>query len=184
MKPLAESVIRTLWQAAAGRGEVYAVLDAARDRRIYRLLVESPLGSRCLYEGPLPKVLAETAPYLVRLRPHNPFTRKLFDEGFGRSWGIFLCSPAPEVELRRHLRTFLMVADDRGQTLYFRYYDPRVLRVYLPTCNELELETLFGPIERFFFESDDGRSLIEHGRGAGGPFRSVLTPAVAGEAQW
>jgi hypothetical protein len=30
--------------------------------------------------------------------------------------------------------------------LLFRYYDPRVLRVYLPSCRPSELETVFGPV--------------------------------------
>jgi hypothetical protein len=173
-----------MWEAAAGHGEVYAILDGARDRRIYRMLVASPLGSRCLYEGPLPSILAETAPHLVRLKPRNPFTEKVLDEGFGQSWGIFLCSRAPEVELRRHLRTFLLVADDEGRSLYFRYYDPRVLRVYLPTCNELELETVFGPVERIWCESGDGRALIEYARGGRGAVERSLPLAAAGEMRW
>ncbi len=30
--------------------------------------------------------------------------------------------------------------------LVFRYYDPRVLRVYLPTCSPAEFARFFGPI--------------------------------------
>ena len=36
----------------------------------------------------------------------------------------------PVDELRRHLRRFLLVKDESGRQLYFRYYDPRVLRLY------------------------------------------------------
>ena len=49
-------------------------------------------------------------------------------------------------ELRRHFRKFLKVEDPKGKSLIFRYYDPRVLRVYLPTCNAMELQTVFGPV--------------------------------------
>lgn len=42
----------------------------------------------------------------------------------------------------------------------FRYYDPRVLRVYLPTCRPDELRTVFGPIRSYLVEGEDG-SLIE-----------------------
>ena len=37
---------------------------------------------------------------------------------------------------------------------YFRYYDPRVLRVYLPTCNARELQTVFGPVLRYLVEDE------------------------------
>jgi hypothetical protein len=43
----------------------------------------------------------------------------------------------------------------------FRYYDPRVLRVYLPTCQPNELRTVFGPIRSYLVEGEDGKSLIE-----------------------
>jgi hypothetical protein len=65
--------------------------------------------------------------------------------------------------LRRHLREFLVVRDPMGNSLMFRYYDPRVLRVYLPTCNRTELSTIFGPVERFWMESADSGILLEFG---------------------
>ena len=43
----------------------------------------------------------------------------------------------------------------------FRYYDPRVLRVYLPTCTPDELEMLFGPIERFWMESNAAGTVLD-----------------------
>ena len=49
-----------------------------------------------------------------------------------------------------------MAYDPDFQPLYFRYYDPRVLRVYLPTCDADELRTLFGPISRLLCEDEEG----------------------------
>ena len=44
----------------------------------------------------------------------------------------------------------------------FRYYDPRVLRAYLPTCNSEELRTVFGPIECFRTEDqNDAEHMLE-----------------------
>ncbi|TVQ55912.1 MAG: DUF4123 domain-containing protein, partial [Phycisphaerales bacterium] len=51
--------------------------------------------------------------------------------------------------IRRHLRKFLKVKSPEGKTLYFRYYDPRILAAFLPACNEQELRQLFGPLESF-----------------------------------
>jgi len=69
--------------------------------------------------------------------------------------------------LRHHLRTFLRVRAPDGRVLYFRYYDPRVLRVYLPTCNATELKQVFGPIRRFDMESPDGRAVLSFALAAG-----------------
>jgi hypothetical protein len=55
--------------------------------------------------------------------------------------------------LRRHLRKFLIVNDWTGRRLLFRYYDPRVLRIYLPTCTADELSTVYGPITQFWTEN-------------------------------
>jgi hypothetical protein len=52
-----------------------------------------------------------------------------------------------------------MVYDEEGSSLYFRYYDPRVLRAYLPTCNAEELGNVFGPIEFFMSEQEDPGSV-------------------------
>jgi hypothetical protein len=43
--------------------------------------------------------------------------------------------------------------------MLFRFYDPRVLRVYLPTCWPGELTRMFGPVESFVMESAEGNVL-------------------------
>jgi hypothetical protein len=55
----------------------------------------------------------------------------------------------------------LVVRDSSGNRLVFRYYDPRVLRVYLPTCVTAELRTVFGPIEGFWTESESPEKMLE-----------------------
>ena len=49
-----------------------------------------------------------------------------------------------------------------GAECYFRFYDPRVFRVYLPSCNSTELEDMFGPVTRFFIEGEDRNTLLEY----------------------
>jgi Domain of unknown function (DUF4123) len=139
--------------------ERYALLDAAREPRVYSLIRVEPAAS-CLYEGRIAPELAEVAPYLVRLKPDAPLLGELLGSGWGRSWGLYVEAPvAPEV-LRRHLRRFLKVQAEDGKRLYFRYYDPRVLRTYLPTCNAEELRFVFGPIHSFLMENEDGSMLL------------------------
>jgi hypothetical protein len=164
LTPLTEAIIRNLSLASAGHGDLYVILDAAREKKLHPRLCNLTLGARCLYEGPIPQPVAETAPYLVPVHPRHAFTEMLVDEGWGQAWGIFLSSSTPPAELRRHLRRFLTVMDEQGKQLYFRYYDPRVFRVYLPTCNEAELKFVFGPVERFWCESEDGRAVLEFAR--------------------
>jgi len=60
-----------------------------------------------------------------------------------------------------------MVHDEAGKPLYFRFYDPRVLRTYLPTCNASELAQIFGPVECYVQEGEDPGVLLRF-RQAGG----------------
>ncbi|HMB91661.1 MAG TPA: DUF4123 domain-containing protein [Rhodothermales bacterium] len=149
-----QQIQRTLWQHVhtASEGQIYVILDGARDQRIYPNLLLSGARHECLYRGDLPEVLLAAAPHLLELQPNAAFTNWLFQYGWGRSWGIFLSSRARIRDLQRHFRQFLTVKDAQGKRLYFRYYDPRVLRVYLPTCTRAELDFVFGPVDQFFLE--------------------------------
>jgi hypothetical protein len=143
--------------------KVWAVLDGARDQRIYPAVLGCYLNKSCLYSGDLPSELQLTAPYLIELDRDDRFTRYLINQGWGNSWGIFFRSDAGMERLRRHLRQFLVVKNEGGKRLIFRYYDPRVLRVYLPTCFTRELQTFFGPVDRFLVEGEDPATLIRFG---------------------
>jgi hypothetical protein len=144
------TIVETLW-ATPGE-EVYALIDAARDPSIYPMVRACGVRHECLYAGAIPRELAEVAPYLVRLWRDHPFTEELLDEGWGKSWGVFATASCDVETLRSHLRRFLRVKREDGSTMVFRYYDPRVLRLYLPTCTGAELETFFGPLSRFVLE--------------------------------
>lgn len=146
---------------------VYAIVDGARDHRIYRAVSETGLPKKCLFAGKLDPALQRAAPYLVELSPESSFVQHLLERGWGRAWGIFVVSSAPLEELRRHFRRFLRVEDERGRRLFFRYYDPRVLRDYLPTCTAGELAMVFGPVTRYVLEGADPGQLVEYSLNGG-----------------
>jgi hypothetical protein len=149
-----------LWPGGESR-DVWMIVDAARDRAVFRLLLECHLEYSCLYSGPLSPAMEIAAPYLVQLDYDYRDTHRFIRQGWGNSWGIFLRSDTSSKRLRRHLRRFLLVRDERGRRLVFRYYDPRVLRIYLPTCQPGELRTLFGPVESFYTEGDSRDTIYE-----------------------
>jgi hypothetical protein len=154
------AIEQQFWPRGSNR-DVYMILDGARDRRIYSDLMNSHLIYSCLYSGDLPLELEVAAPHLVQLEFEDKFTRNLIEKSWGKSWGVFLKSDTRMERLRRHLRTFLRVKSWRGQNLVFRYYDPRILRVYLPTCTGDELQTVFGPIQQFCTENEDADALTQ-----------------------
>jgi len=141
---------------------VSAILDGASVPDLLRKLDEHGREHVCLFTGQDDSELAETAPYLVHLDAQSPFTDWVLDEGWGKHWGIFAAVP-DEIsfrDVRNHLRSFLRVRDPDGKPLLFRYYDPRVFRVYLPTCNAAELGAIFGPVAMFMLEGEDAGTFL------------------------
>lgn len=153
-----------LWpQGESTPGSLWAILDCARDRQIHGQLVMSRLDYQCLYAGDVPTELRLVAPHMVELSPRYAFTRSLLSQGWGKSWGVFARISDPTA-LRHHLRKLLTVRDEAGRKLLFRFYDPRVLRNYLPTCTRNELAEVFGPVTRYLTEGPGAAdTLISHG---------------------
>ena len=139
-------------------GTVYALLDAARGRPVYEAVRWSARPHAPLYGGELPPEIERVAPQLVELGGDHTFTRRVLVEGWGASWGCFLVAQADLATVRRHLRTLLRVRTEDGRVMLFRFYDPRVLRVYLPTCTRQELKAFFGPITRVLVEDEVGQA--------------------------
>ena len=139
----------------------YLLLDAARMHGdIYQAREHNP-EHICLYEGDSEKFLAAVAPWMFGFEQGSEFATWVLRSARGNSWGIFLRSGAEPVRLYRHLRKFLIVQSEDGKEMYFRYYDPRVLRVFLPTCEAPQLKEFFGPIEAFLAENEQGL-LVEY----------------------
>lgn len=168
----AEALIAQLWPHGESTvaDQVYAIVDGARDPCILPTLHSSGLEYTCLFAGTLSSELQAAAPYLVHLPPRGAFTRRLLELGWGQSWNVLSVVP-PHVDQRqlsRHLRTLLRARDETGKVLMFRFYDPRVLRVYLPTCTPAEAAQVFGPIAKLACESNAADSLLHFRPGARG----------------
>ncbi|MGA2137035.1 MAG: DUF4123 domain-containing protein [Bryobacteraceae bacterium] len=149
------------------QGPLFAVLDAARDRSIVELLEDDlDCEYQCLYDGKSATDLAAWAPYLVSLSPESPLLNVLVERGWGQSWGVYLTSAKSLEEVRRHLRHFLIVTMANGKEGYFRFYDPRVLRVYLPACTPEEAKAFFGPIDAYLMEAEKPQQLLRFNPGA------------------
>jgi uncharacterized protein DUF4123 len=155
---------------------IWMVLDGARSIEIFRMLLACHLEYSCLYSGALSPELEMAAPYLVQLDHGYKDTYHFIQRAWGNSWGVFLRSETSLKKLRSHLREFLVVRDERGNRLMFRYYDPRVLRVYLPTCTMSELRTVFGPIKYFWTEGKDPGEAVEFSLGDAGLQQRMWKP--------
>ncbi len=144
----------------------YVLLDAAKMRGEMEKARELNPEHICLYEGDSERFLGAVAPWLFDLEDGSDFAAWLSEAAQSNSWGVFIRCNAEPNELYTHLRKFLVVATEDGRELYFRYYDPRVLREFLPTCDKQQLLDFFGPIEAFLAEDENGL-LVEYALGDG-----------------
>ena len=140
---------------------LFAILDAARDPDILKLLIESKAEYHSLYEGASAGQLAHFAPYLVRLCIESPLLEALVRKGWSKSWAVYVSSAKPFRELRQHFRQFLVVRTEERREFYFRFYDPRVLRALLPTCMPSEIGQLFGPVRCYVMEDQNPEILLQ-----------------------
>ncbi|MBM3748746.1 MAG: DUF4123 domain-containing protein [Acidobacteria bacterium] len=145
----------------------FAVLDGASAPDLLDKLDTLRPEYACLYRGALKPDMAEVAPYLVRLEQGVEFTRWVLEEGWGKHCGIFALAAVNLIEMRRHFRTMVIVDDPEGDPLLFRFYDPRVLRVYLPTCEPREVAAMFGPVTSYLLEDEDPSTLLRFQASAG-----------------
>ena len=194
------ALIDTLWpdgDSLAG-SQVHMLLDGARDPAIAPLLRFGKLEYSCLFSGPLTDSLRAAAPYIVHLAARSDQTHEILRRAWNQHWGVLTVARADVTitQQRLHFKKLLRVQDEDGQWLAFRFYDPRVLRVFLPTCTADETARLFGPVDRLlmptaqadawldFERAAQPRRVLEQTRPPAGPPAAapVLPPAPALQA--
>ncbi len=143
----------------SNRTQLYGVLDGVMVPELPKRLFDGRIPNECLLAGELPDDMVHAAPYLVHLSPDSKFADWVLENSIGKHWGIFAQTQRSMTEMRRHFRALHQVYDERGNPMKFRFFDPRVLNKFLPTCNGGELRTFFGEVLNIFCESQDGKSL-------------------------
>lgn len=132
----------------ADRGALYAVLDACDEPRVPAKAREIRAErAATLYRDPAGEQLAAIAPYLVRADAE--LLEWIAGTLWTDPWGIFAVSTAGFDAVRTHFRKFLLVDGPDDDPWYFRFYDPRVLAKFLPTCEAAQLTDFFGPVAAY-----------------------------------
>lgn len=128
---------------------VYAVLDGAALPDLLEKLGSFMPAHVCLFRGEISDDLARAAPYLVHIEPRSEFISWLLTASLMNTGGILLRSSADIGDLRKHFRRLLTAQSAEGKSMYFRFYDPRVLCLVLPLLSVPQLMEAFGPIDRY-----------------------------------
>lgn len=143
------------------KNDVYAVADGTLLPGLLAKLEEHEPKNTCLFRGELPFDLAEAAPYLVKLEKDNKFSDWLLNKSVEEPCCIYAQTTVIDdfIQLRKHFRSFLRIESAEGKSLLFRYYDPRVMKTYLPTCTPEDNKILFNGIETYLIFNDEDKRL-------------------------
>lgn len=155
--------------------QAYAVVDGASMPGLLQKLANYPADHCCLLRGELPQELADAAPYLIKLELYDHITEWLLNV-WDHHAGIFAVVDAQMSfdAVRRHFRRFLVISGPGNARLYFRYYDPRILRVCLPTCNVAQTEFIFGPVDLYITAGNEPRTIAKFWSGKDGVHHQQL----------
>lgn len=139
---------------------LYGIVDAARDRQLaFDASLRFGWRLQWLFGEDTAHQMRDVAPYLVPIEFNSAYL-DLWAERIGSSVGILLLAGAQPDELRAHLATLFESVDERGGEFFFRFYDPRVLRVFLPTCSAAHATKFFGPIRRIIVEAEEPNGIL------------------------
>lgn len=133
----------------------YILLDAARMDENLDKATELNHENLCLFSGKGEEYLKTVSPYLFDNSVNEELEKWFIDFGWGHSWGVFVVSKIMFAEVFKHFRKLLVVKTESNEEMFFRFYDPRVLAAFLPTCYKEQLIEFFGPIEKFICEDKD-----------------------------
>lgn len=124
---------------------LYMLIDAAHDCRILPALENSKHARCCLFnEEQVSRAVKNVSPFLIKIKSIDDFMMWCLQEGLHRHWMIFFTSPEVHVsELKLHFKRFSLAYSPDGRRYFFRYYDPRVLPVFLASSDLRERTDFF-----------------------------------------
>lgn len=154
-------------------GVLYAVVDGAQKLELAFAAKLAGYDPVSLFVGKQAPQLGGVAPYFFAVPAGAPYFAA-WAESVGGNAGILIDSPADPATLFTHLRGVFVVQDETGQEYFFRYYDPRVLRKYLPTCTAQELAEFFGPVRTWICDNETGDGYLAYSRGPEGLLQETL----------
>ena len=140
---------------------LYAVVDAAQDKELaFDGALRFGWKLQWLFSKDTAQQMSGVAPYLVPITFESkyPFPESdyldLWAERLGNNAGILLLTQSAPERMREELASAFNVVDEEGNEFFFRFYDPRVLRLFLKACTPDEAKEFFGTIGCMLLEAE------------------------------
>ena len=148
--------------AATSAKKLFGIVDGARCVELaYEAQIQFGAKMYSLFAPEVQAPLWNVAPYLVTIDSASGYLHN-WARRWGENAGVLVLTDADDEPLYQHLREIFVVRDDQKQEFFFRYYDPRVLRTFVPTCTPAQLREFFGPLQTILAESEDGAAVVSY----------------------
>ena len=134
--------------AGSDGGRLYALVDAAGNDQVLQRLAATEACHQSLFQGSDKERLFSVGAFLVACDQDFALLQWLTTEAWGSGSVVFLTSSVHWDQLFQHLQRSLTAVTHDDREVYFRYYDPRVLRDYLPLCPPAAAQRFLGPVTR------------------------------------
>ena len=134
--------------------DTYAVIDGAACPELRFKIYDYQPEYACLWSGKLEPDLEEVAPYMVKLEKNSVFTEWLLSNGHDKHWNVLVESDLDKEPFRKQIRKLLLARTPNGDTIVFRFYDPRVLNLYINNSLSIDLVPFFTGVSRFLYFID------------------------------
>ena len=144
-----------------GERSLYAIIDAGRDPYVIPHMLEAMASNvECLFKGNAKKDLGDQTAWIAEIDRHERLLEWLIEEGWSKRQALFALSDLPLKRFATHLRKFTKVIDADGIEHFFRFYDPQVLRQYLPVFDQKQHDLFFRGITACFVEDNRDPAMI------------------------
>jgi Domain of unknown function (DUF4123) len=136
---------RESWDAAVARDaalQLFAIVDAAQDRRAVLMMLLEGVRNECLFGYDLDSPIAHATPRLVSVSPESQFSAWLFRTMRERPIATLIASTSQLPALASHFRRCIDVELDGLGSMYLALWDPAILGTLV---GQLDDETLHVP---------------------------------------
>ena len=138
----------------------YLIYDTALNG-LYTLtqLQQQYPANRSLFKGTKDESLVDVAPYVFLV---NEVSEKILNDADVSLKCVLVIETPLNLEMvAGHFREFIY-QKVRGRECYFRFWDARVLKKFLPTCNDIQLNYFFRNINSISLPDDDPAFVLQY----------------------
>ena len=138
----------------------YLIYDAALNGTYTLLMLQKHYPKhRCLFKGTKDETLVDVAPHIFLIDDSG---EKLKDEIELSLKELVTIESIQDIDtVKDHFKEFIY-QDVNRRECFFRFWDPRVLKKFLPMCTEIQLKMFFRPVTALIMADENDSEVVRY----------------------